>query len=256
VEPDLSEFSYGFALTSEIVARHGLKRAGAPIFPTQLDEAKPGGGWDMKLPGLPIYLQFKRSDRMVRNTAKHAGKFGALPFYRMHLRRRGHSQQHQLLLDLESRGNHVFYAAPAFSTSEELNSAYVTDAVTAQSIFVKPSAIGPLKDDEAHHVAFQLPAPAYFCSEPTPVKATDLDVYIEQTLRAKAAQAPVVDARDFFERISEQLLDVYESREPVPTQRRGDLRQLRQRREPAEFAELIARTLFDVELLVVPRDDA
>lgn len=253
MDPDLSEFSYGFALTSELVARHGLKRAGAPSFPTQLDEAKPGGGWDMKLPGRPIYFQFKRSDRMVRSTAKHSDRFPGLPFYRMSLRRRIHSHQHQLLLDLENLGNHVFYAAPGFSTSEELSDSYVKDTVTKCSLFVRPSAIGALPDDAAHSVSFQLPAPVYFCSDPRKIEPTDIDSLISHKLRPEAQEESTVGADEFFDRVAEQLLEVYENRETVPAKRRIELLQLRERREPAEFAGLIARTLFDAELLVVPK---
>ncbi|MCW5664653.1 MAG: hypothetical protein KIT35_12520 [Piscinibacter sp.] len=256
MDPDLSEFSFGFALTSELIARHKLKRAGAPVFATQLEEAKPGGGWDMKLPALPIYLQFKRSDRMVLRTAKHAAKFASMPFYRMHLRRSLHSQQHQLLLDLENKGNHVFYAAPGFSTSEELSDAYVKDQMTKRSLFVSPSAIGKLKDDKAHHVAFQLPGPVFFCSEPVRINPTDIDALLSNVVPEQATSVDEVDANEFFRGVADDLLSVYESRESVPQQRRLELQLLRERREPAEFAGLIARTLFDVDLLVATRADA
>jgi hypothetical protein len=256
VDPDLSEFSYGFALTSELVARHGLKRAGAPHFATQLAEAKPGGGWDMKLPALPVYLQFKRSDRMVRNTASHADKFPRLPFFRMHLRKRSQSKQHQLLLDLETRGGHVFYCAPGFTTSEELSDAYIRDLVTQRSLFVKPSSIGPLADNKSHHIAFQLPSPAFFCSEPISIERIDLDAFIAQTLHPRAAVAAEQSPEEFFIDVARQLLEIYESHEKLSPARRQALRMLQQRREPAEYAGLIARTLFDVDLLVLPRSDA
>lgn len=156
MEPDLSEFSYGFALTSELVAKFHLKRAGAPEFATQSAEGKPGGGWDMKLPSVPIYLQFKRSDEMRRRTAREADLFAALPFYRMHLRRKDVSDQHQLMLDLEAGGKHVFYAAPGFANTDKLSECYTADTVAVCSMFVRPSAIGALKDQHKHHVAFQV----------------------------------------------------------------------------------------------------
>jgi len=39
--PEISEFSYGFALTNEIVAWATLKIA--PIFPSLIEEGKKGG---------------------------------------------------------------------------------------------------------------------------------------------------------------------------------------------------------------------
>jgi hypothetical protein len=50
------------------------------------------------------------------------------------------------------------------------------------------------------------------------------------------------------------MLAIYEGdSHELETEAFGALRQLRQRREPAEYAGLIARTLFDVDLLVLPR---
>jgi len=69
MDPGISEFSYGFALTRELVSRLGLAAWGAPEFPTQNEEGK-SGGYDVKLPGLvPIFIQFKVSDRSATITS-------------------------------------------------------------------------------------------------------------------------------------------------------------------------------------------
>jgi hypothetical protein len=91
MKPDISEFSYGFALTSELIARFGLKRAGAPTFATQQAEAKPGGGWDVRLPGIPVFLQFKRSDYLKTRRAKDYARFRS-PYYRFKFRARRYSK--------------------------------------------------------------------------------------------------------------------------------------------------------------------
>jgi len=255
VEPDISELSYAFALTSELIARHGLKRAGAPEFATQLAESKPGGGWDAKLPRLPIYLQFKRPDRMVRRTASHADLFLELPFFRMHLRKKNKSRQHQLLLDLEENGNEVFYCAPAFSTMEELNDAYTQNLITERSLFLRPSAIGSIRDDTGHHVVFQTPARAFFCSEPRHVEWVDLDNLISQSLRPKVTAQAEESANQFYTRLAQELLETYENREYVSTSHKEQLGLLRQQRAPAEFANLVAHILFDVDILVASPGD-
>ena len=44
-------------LTSELMALFpSLKAVGAPEFETQNAEGKKGVGWDLKLPGVPVYL--------------------------------------------------------------------------------------------------------------------------------------------------------------------------------------------------------
>ena len=139
----------------------------APVFPSLIEEGKVGG-FDVHLPfvGFPLFLQFKLSHRMVRNSAAEV-KNGLLttPFYRMHLRPSRHSQQHALLLTLEATGAAVYYAAPYFHRPSELDSAYTSRQVVQRSIFVKPSEIGALPDDKDHHLSFRRGRPCYFCSE-------------------------------------------------------------------------------------------
>ena len=121
MKPLISEFSFGYALTEELVrGRHG-SLVGAPIFPTQYQEGQEGG-YDIHLPfiGVPIFLQFKLSEYLKRSYAKEWSLFRS-PYYRMHLRPLRWSSQHNLLLEIEGRGNEVFYVAPEFHTQEELN---------------------------------------------------------------------------------------------------------------------------------------
>ncbi|GAG33997.1 unnamed protein product, partial [marine sediment metagenome] len=168
VRPNISEFSYGYALTEELINWHGTQLTAAPLFPSLYQEGQQGGGFDLKLerPGIPLFLQFKLSDCMVRKSAKEIknGDFSA-PCYRMHIRPARHSQQHEMLLDLENRRNEVYYCAPAFHSPEELNDAYLNHLVRDKSLWLRPSVIGPLTDDRDHHVAFQVPGVHRFCSE-------------------------------------------------------------------------------------------
>jgi hypothetical protein len=86
MKPDISEFSYGYALTDELIHWHGTGITAVPIFPSLYDERQPGGGYDVKLDrgGIPLFLQFKLSDCMVRGTAQEvrSGSFSC-PFYRI-----------------------------------------------------------------------------------------------------------------------------------------------------------------------------
>jgi hypothetical protein len=116
MSPDFSEFSYGYAVTEEIVASLKAVVVGAPVFPSLYEEGKKGG-YDVKIPlaGIPIFLQFKLSDYLKKKSAREyqTGLLG-VPYYRMHLRPLRHSDQHNLLLDLEAAGEAVFYIAPEF----------------------------------------------------------------------------------------------------------------------------------------------
>ena len=170
MKPEISEFSYGFALTNELVGWVAL--SAAPVFPSLIEEGKAGGGYDVKLerPGVPLFLQFKRSHCMVRRTAKEHQAVVALggtlnvPYYRFPITEAATSDQHELLLALDDGSNLVFYAAPRFHRRNEINQAWSRADVARRSLFVAPWAIGPL-DDAQHHVAFD-GGNTWLCSEP------------------------------------------------------------------------------------------
>ena len=153
----ISEFSYGFALTHELVLSLGSLVA-APVFPSLIEEGKAGGGYDVKLqaPGLPLFLQFKRSERLTRGTAREikAGAPLTLPYHRIALTARRDSDQHDMLIELDQAPNVVFYAAPMFHQKEEFDAAFLDGEVRARSFFVSPASIGAFPDDGAHHLSF------------------------------------------------------------------------------------------------------
>ena len=156
MKPLFSEFSYGYAVTEDIVRSNNPLKA-APFFPSLRSEGTQGG-FDVKLdlPGSPLFLQFKLSDCMVRNTAYESREhLFAAPFYRMHLRPQGKSRQHQLLLDLEKTGNTVYYVAPALHLEKAFNQAYTNHSILNQSVMIPPAAIGSLPDGGNHHIAFK-----------------------------------------------------------------------------------------------------
>jgi hypothetical protein len=153
----ISEFSYGFALTHELVSALGSLSA-APVFPSLIEEGRAGGGYDVKLeaPGLPLFLQFKRSDCLSRRSAREirAGAPLTTPYYRIEITAKADSDQHEMLIDLDQLPNLVFYAAPMFHQKGEFDSAFLGGTVRQQSFFVSPRTIGHFPDDGAHHLSF------------------------------------------------------------------------------------------------------
>lgn len=71
-----SEFSYGYCLTEDLIVGQGMPITAAPVFPSLIEEGQPGIGYDVRfdLPGVPLFLQFKLVDQMVRGTANEAKK--------------------------------------------------------------------------------------------------------------------------------------------------------------------------------------
>ncbi|MBR8839749.1 MAG: hypothetical protein DSM106950_38560 [Stigonema ocellatum SAG 48.90 = DSM 106950] len=156
MKPDFSEFSYGFAITKELVDLCGKYLTAAPLFPSLLQEGKIGYDVKLDLAGFPIFLQFKISDYMNNKNAKEVRK-GVLhpPFYRMSLRSKRYSNQHDLLLQLENKGNLVYYVAPSFYTRYQFDDYFINNQTALNSVFIKPNQIGIINDYDNHCVSWE-----------------------------------------------------------------------------------------------------
>jgi hypothetical protein len=209
VTPDISEFSYGFALTQELIAIAPPLRA-APIFPSLIEEGRPGGGYDVNpdIPGFPLFLQFKRSDCMVRQSAREVGPPYNFknPFYRMKITERTRSAQHDMLIKLDAGRNQVYYAAPLFHTVGELNRHYRGKTVSGNSFYIRPRTIGRL-DEDPHYVAFDAGRRCWIFSEPREVHGVPGEQF-PRTLRARLDEdhrrlrdGPLQDVSRHVERI-------------------------------------------------------
>jgi len=169
----------------------------APVFPSLIQEGKKGGGYDVELamPGVPLYLQFKRGFRMTRRSAKEVKQYKkrlTIPFHRFYITDSGTSDQHTMLLELDNGANNVFYAAPRFDRMAEINAAWAAQEVAARSIFVRPQDIGEL-DDELHHVAYDANR-TFLCSEPKAIEALSASQVVERLLgRLKQDPRPLRD---------------------------------------------------------------
>ena len=185
--PEISEFSYGFALTNELVGWTALSTA--PVFPSLIEEGRRGGGYDVKLdlPGVPLYLQFKRADYMKRRNVVEIRDHGLplnTPFYRFPITQRSKSFQHTSLIELDAGTNLVFYVAPRFHLVSQIDNAWQARNVASRSIFVAPSTIGLIHDDNSHHVSYDA-TQTYFCSKPkkiTSLSAIELHNKIQERL--------------------------------------------------------------------------
>jgi hypothetical protein len=165
-----TEFSFGFALTHSLIKAFASTLPAAPVFPSLIQEGSKGGGYDVKLPFVPIplFLQFK-IPYVLRRSSKWRPKPYWLPYYRIALRTSA-PDQHDLLLKLEKKEPLVFYAMPLFHEVADLDLHFVSSAVHANSAFVPPSRIGKL-DSASHHLSYQSGAAAYWLrSEPKPIE--------------------------------------------------------------------------------------
>jgi hypothetical protein len=151
---DFSEFSYGYALTDNIL-HSGLPHSSyAPVFLSHFAEGQPGGGYDVMIPlkPVPLFLQFK-IPQVVRKRSNQTPPDYNVPYLRMHLRT-WRPNQHQLMLDLENSGKLVYYATPTFWSEQELDVNFTNGRVHEFSWYIRPTRVGVL-DEKPHYVAYR-----------------------------------------------------------------------------------------------------
>lgn len=261
MSPDISEFSYGYALTETLISAVPFPIRAAPIFPSLIDEGKPGGGYDVEIPfaGFPLFLQFKLSHKMVRDSAFEAQQgLMTTPFYRMHLRPTKHSQQHPMLLALEASGAAVFYAAPHFDTPAELNDAYVSGQVVQRSVFFRPSEIGALPDDRDHHITFKDGHPVYLCSDdPRMVRedGTSRRQFLDDLAEGYWRYERILPKDESVRLWNERLIAIVEKHRWHFRWYGDNTANVLRTRRPINTLAYLARTFFGCNVLVVaPRD--
>jgi hypothetical protein len=207
LKPNYTEFSYGFALTHEL--SNAMKPFPiAPHFPSLYEEGKPGdaGGADvaLDLPGVPLFLQFKRSHQISTKrgiewkAATAAGIQLPRPYLRFTLMTDTKSDQHDLLLSLDNTQNMVFYAAPRYHMRDNLNDAWRRQEVVEQTVFARPRDMGEL-DAGRHAVAFHRSwqTHAVLCSQAQQIPLVrPKELFEAARKRLSTASEPLETARD------------------------------------------------------------
>jgi hypothetical protein len=252
-----SEFSYGYCLTEDLIVGKGTPLTAAPVFPSLVEEGKPGAGYDVLLnkPGTPLFLQFKLVHQMVRGTANETkrGDFQP-PFYRMHLRSRSISDQHQSLIALEHAGNDVFYVAPGFHTISDLNTNYASGRVWDRSFRIKPSSIGPLPDDKGHHVTFEASDGnwRFYSEEPSRGGHASRTEEISVELRRKIEERGRRNLGEQLAELDDSLVEIVTSRNIQRSDReRVLIDELGDQVDPLRRVAYLARQFFSCQLLFV-----
>lgn len=256
MKPDISEFSYGYALTEAFIWDTGVPVIGAPFFPSLIQEGQ-SGGYDVAVSfsGLLLFLQFKLSHFMTRGTAFETKQgYIDVPFYRMYLRPARHSRQHAMLLDLEASGEIVFYAAPKFHLPSELNMAYLNRTMVQQSLFIRPSTIGPLMDNRDHHISFRNGYPVYLCSKPTKIRGEE---NIETSIKELHGVLEHNEYKNYdkavISKLTDQMLSIVLKHQISIRRATFSPENIQKLREmnPVEKLRYLTRTYFDCEPIVI-----
>lgn len=248
MEARLTEFSYGYCVTEELASGASPRLIAAPYFPSLYTEGKEGGGYDVRI-GSALFLQFKLSEEMTRRSATESQlQLLSPPFYRFWLHRRDRSNQHQMLIALESQpGNQVYYIAPKFAEVNELDRAYRNREVVERSAMFSPNDIGPLPDDKYHRVAFsRYEESGWFLSKPKSISTHGKPELFERALKA-AKTSRFRELNDWLGNLSARMTAIRHEYSKMSVRENV----LAGQRNPLEEVAYQARTHFGCELFLV-----
>ena len=161
---EFSEFSYGFAVTTELAdALQPL--SAAPVLPSLIAEGT--GGWDLRLEnqtGAVVFAQFKIPFACTRGNALEWDTYGET-YYRLYVRRLSHSDQHNRLKRLSRRQRLVYYLAPRFYELATFNQEYLGATVLAESVAFPLRVLPLLTDDQQHYICYRTGTDGLWCSD-------------------------------------------------------------------------------------------
>ena len=149
----ISEFSYGFGFTHELVSRQH-QNATAPKFLSLREEGQQGYDVHVVYHGIPLFFQFKLSDYLQGANSKYWDSH-RVPYYRFSITQLRISDQHNQLKNLVQQGeSHVYYAAPAFHTNPEFHRCFTAGTIVTRSLCLPVNNLQRLADYQQHHVSF------------------------------------------------------------------------------------------------------
>lgn len=114
---DFSETQFAFCFTFEILKNY--PNLVMPQFPNTVQEGRRGGGYDVAIDG-SIFIQFK-----IPNYHKRKNDYK--------IKIDTECKQHALLKELKKPANCVYYAAPKFHTSDDLEKFYNSNLIERNS---------------------------------------------------------------------------------------------------------------------------
>lgn len=154
-----NEREFEFCFNAEFVRKNGAALIGTPIIPSQRIEYVLGYDVEFRLQNSQftrsLFLQHKVTSYSEHRRGKNTFIWNCYngPYYRFPVERLDRTRQHNLLVDLATKGEDVFYCAPIFAGLDNLQNFFVHDQVMDNSRYFDPEDMGKVTDFEQHHVS-------------------------------------------------------------------------------------------------------
>ena len=131
------EFEFTVAFIHDFLKKNEERGSQAMVgMPTPYEESHVGYDAKLGTNGYVRFFQFKRPDYLGAGRGTQGQYYPNQPYYRINITPDESSHQHNLLVNLAKRGHEVYYVAPIFHDTRELDLHRSAEQIMAQSIWV------------------------------------------------------------------------------------------------------------------------
>lgn len=158
VEPEFSEFQFGYGLTRELDnGRWPLTPTGVPFFPTQPQEDDLGFDMGVSAGVWTLFIQFKRANKLTRSNAKQWDSYRG-EYFRFPVEVSDDSRepdQHGTLVKLGRQFPHTYYVAPEFIVWRDYERYARREQINRNAAFLRCGSAPAPYDGERHHICYR-----------------------------------------------------------------------------------------------------
>lgn len=177
VDPEFSEFQFGYGLTRELDSgAWPLAPTGVPFFPTQRQEDDLGFDMGVSAGVWTLFIQFKRAKKLTRSNAREWSSYHG-EYFRFPVEVSddpGDPDQHGTLVDLGQRFPHTYYVAPAFIDWQDYERYARRETINQHAVFLRCGTAPAPSDGDTHYICYrpQDPVGLFFSEAPAEGEVT------------------------------------------------------------------------------------
>jgi len=137
------------------------------------------------------------------------------PYYRFPIEKLDKTKQHNMLVDLATKGEEVYYCAPIFVGRYKLEMCSSKDEVIDMSRYFDPLSMGLIVDFDQHHVSCD-PDGTYGYFHSDPIKLDSVNTWDILTQKAKIKSINMHYVESLSEILNNNIHDAYGVSPSVP----------------------------------------
>lgn len=149
------EFEFTVAFIHDYLKKNEARGKRAVVgMPTPMEESRKGYDAKIETDGHIRFFQFKRPDYLQAGRGLQGDHYPDEPYYRIKITPHDQSEQHNLIVQLAQRGLEVYYVAPIFHDSRQLDLHRNADEVTDKSIWVPTKDLPMQKPKDQNYITY------------------------------------------------------------------------------------------------------